>query len=176
MVLKKTVCLILLATFVNLMLGCWSQVYVPKDELNIVQETITGLVLRSGEQVNFDEYGGRYDKSQKLFKGATKDGHKVSYSLFDVAKVKLERLEDGKSKRSIWTASQYVTFGSAQYSEKIVGAVLLSGDVVKFGEPSPRLDPEANSLVATTADGINVRLSLDDILYFQVQKIDTMKP
>ncbi len=57
-------------------------------------------------------------------------------------------------------------------SEKIVEAIMVSGDVIQFDREGGKFIPESNTIVGFTKSGTQKSLPMDDVLYVRIRKID----
>ena len=73
---KKTICWLLLLSFLNLVSGCYSEEEISKEKMEEGQK-ITEVILPSGEVIKFDDSGGALTKITHRIKGTGLDSLKI---------------------------------------------------------------------------------------------------
>ena len=167
---------ITLVTFINLLLaGCSKVVNIKLDEVAVdTPKRITGVVSKSGEELTFDEKGGKYDPGQRRITGADVDGERLIRSLKDLDTVRVVELREGSLSPFSISAQHLHEYLRPSKTDEIVNVRTLSGTTHRFWFGG-RVNPLNRQILGLSMTRSSLMIPFDSVAYVGVKRPDELK-
>jgi hypothetical protein len=164
--LKKIISAVLLFSFINYLLGCYSEEQIKKEEIVKDSDKIVEVIYPSGDAVKFDSKGGRLRVKKGKIIGNRIDGKPQEVSLFDSlielrTKIYPLKIDECEGKKII----EVISFKDKQFV---------------FNEDGGYLETDRNFVEGKNIKGEDMVLKSDGIAYVYIKKpeiitIDSLK-
>lgn len=164
--LKKIISTVLLFSFINYLLGCYSEEQIKKEEIVKDSDKIVEVIYPSGDAVKFDSKGGRLRVKKGKIIGNRIDGKPQEVSLFDSlielrTKIYPLKIDECEGKKII----EVISFKDKQFV---------------FNEDGGYLETDRNFVEGKNIKGEDMVLKSDGIAYVYIKKpeiitIDSLK-
>ena len=173
---RQTIAILTMTAIVNLtFVGCSTVVNMRLDEVAVdTPKRITGVVSKSGEELTFDEKGGKYDPGQRRITGADADGERLIRSLknLDIVRV-VELREDSLSPLTVGARNfhDYIRPGKV---DEIMSVETKNGITHKFWNFG-RMDQLNRIIIGPSGTSTSLIIPFDSVAYVGVRRPDGPK-
>jgi hypothetical protein len=174
--LRQAVNTVTLIALVNLTFaGCSKVVNIKLDEVAVdTPKRITGVVTKSGEDVTFDDKGGKYEPVHRLINGTDVHGVPFIGSLKELDSVRvIVRAEDSLSPFSI-SARHLPEYLRPLKADEIVNVRTLGGTTHRFWDGG-RVNLLNRQILGLSITRSSLMIPFDSVAYVGVKRPDVLK-